>query len=283
MPIKSTSPIGAGRLLLCVLLLVLAVAMMASLRRCSAPLTLDSAPVPAGHSGGDTLDIAIEYSPVSYYSYADTLGGFNYDLLRLIGQQSSRPMKFHSFVAIATALGGLESGAIDVVAGQLPATTASKEQYLFTRPLWADRQVLVQRHGSKMLRSQLDLAGRTVWVIAGSTMRDRLQGMAREIGDTITVLSDTTYGPEQLVMRVASGEIELAVVNEAIATAMHVKYAGQIDIALDVSFTQLQSYALAKGNAQLLEWLDGELAKFMETGAYRLLLKRYGLAEPTAN
>ena len=38
-------------------------------------------------SGGDTIDVALEYSPLSFYTYGDTLGGYNYDLLRLISKQ----------------------------------------------------------------------------------------------------------------------------------------------------------------------------------------------------
>ena len=33
-------------------------------------------------SSGDTIDVGIEYSPLSLYSFGDTLGGFNYDLMR---------------------------------------------------------------------------------------------------------------------------------------------------------------------------------------------------------
>ena len=46
-------------------------------------------------SSGDTLDIAIEYSPVTYYTYEDTLGGYNYDLLRMMSDSAGCPMKFH--------------------------------------------------------------------------------------------------------------------------------------------------------------------------------------------
>ena len=56
-------------------LLVVAVGMMVWLNRCS-----QAAPDGFVKSQGDTLDVAIEYSPLSLYTYDDTLGGFNQHL-----------------------------------------------------------------------------------------------------------------------------------------------------------------------------------------------------------
>ena len=65
-----------GSIILYSLLLVLAVAVMYSLKNCNDRYYSVQK---IGGSSGDTLDVAIVYSPMSYYIYDDTVGGFNYD------------------------------------------------------------------------------------------------------------------------------------------------------------------------------------------------------------
>ena len=64
-------------------LLVATIALMVALGRCSRQYASKE----AQSSGGDTIDVAIEYSPLSLYMYADTLGGFSHDLLNLIAKR----------------------------------------------------------------------------------------------------------------------------------------------------------------------------------------------------
>ena len=99
-------PARRGQMILYLVLLAVVVGCMVALSLCDRPqVAPEDRP-----SGGDTLDIAIEYSPVTYYTYDDTLGGYNYDLLRLISDKTGCPMKFHPVVTLEKALTGLESG-----------------------------------------------------------------------------------------------------------------------------------------------------------------------------
>lgn len=243
-----------GKTVLYVALLALTVALMVMLSRCDKPVT----PPQDQPSGGDTLDIAIEYSPVTYYSYEDTLGGFDYDLLRLVSQLSGRPMKFHPIVTLAKGLEGLNDSTYDVLVAQFPMTAAGRERYLFTNPIYIDKQVLVQRAATGVKR-QFQLAGDTVWVVKGSPMKERIEGLSREMGDTIHVMTDSIHGAEQLMMRVASGEIKFAVVNRSIANAMTTKLNG-LDVSVDISLSQFQAWVLRKNNQALCDsincWLE---------------------------
>ena len=190
-----------------VLLLAVVIACMVALSYCDKPVGA----VAATHSGGDTLDIAIEYSPMTYYTYDDTLGGFNYDMLRLVSREAGRPMKFHPIVTLEKGLEGLDTGLYDVLVAQFPITASSRAHYLFTDSIYIDRQVLVQRADALRVKSQLQLAHDTVHVVLGSSMEERIASLGREIGDTIYVITEDTYGPDQLAMLVSTGEIKMAV------------------------------------------------------------------------
>ena len=268
---KRQQPSKRGQMILYLVLLAIVVACMVALSMCDKPVVdPDERP-----SGGDTLDIAIEYSPVTYYTYDDTLGGYNYDLLRMIADSVGCPMKFHPVVTLEKALSGLDDGRYDMLVAQFPVTARDTSRFAFTDPIYIDQQVLVQRRGSLAIHSQLDLAGDTVWVVKGSPMIGRIASLSREIGDTIYVHVDELYGPEQLIMMVSAGEIRYAVVNRSIARAMAARLPN-IDRSVAISLSQFQSWMVDKNRQGLCDSLNRwhEQMK-LDTAAYLGLQRRY--------
>ncbi|MDD7717282.1 MAG: transporter substrate-binding domain-containing protein [Bacteroidales bacterium] len=277
---RQNEKMKSGRLGLYVALLVGALVVMVLLRNCGGgEIPLQPGADNVSKSGGDTLDVAIEYSPISYYTYADTLGGLDYDLLRMVSKRMGQPMKFHSVVTLSKALEELDRGTYDLLAGQFPSTTEAQEKYLFTDDVFLDKQVLVQRKDAKggtAVKSQLDLAGKTVWIVKDSPMRERVEALSREIGDTIHIQTENSYGPEQLFLKVVTGEINYAVINSHIAHQLAKKYADKVDVSRDISFSQLQSWVLKKGNTDLCKKINEQIKAIKaDSLAYSTLLHRY--------
>ncbi|MDE6782170.1 MAG: transporter substrate-binding domain-containing protein, partial [Paramuribaculum sp.] len=165
-----------------ILLLVVAVGMFC-LGRCTSGRGSDD-----DDYGLDTLHVAIEYAPMSMYTYADTLGGFNYDILRIISQNYGLPMMFHPIVSRQEGINGLMNNTFDLLVADIPATLGNEEGLKYTEPVYLDRQVLVQRRdadGNIAIKSALELGDQTVWVVKDSPMVTRLQNLSEEIGDTI--------------------------------------------------------------------------------------------------
>ncbi len=268
---REQQPAKRGQMILYLALLAVVVACMVALSMCDKPVDSPD----TRHSGGDTLDIAIEYSPVTYYTYEDTLGGYNYDLLRLMSRIAGCPMKFHPVVTLEKSLAGLDDGRYDVVVAQFPMTAGDTARYAFTQPIYIDQQVLVQRRDSHAIHSQLDLAGDTVWVVKGSPMIQRIASLSREIGDTIYAHVDELYGPEQLMMMVSAGEIRYAVVNRSIARAMASRLPN-LDRSVAISLSQFQSWIVAKDRQSLCDSLNRwHMQVKRDTTAYLGLQRRY--------
>ncbi|MGN0213660.1 MAG: transporter substrate-binding domain-containing protein [Muribaculaceae bacterium] len=263
-----------GQPMVYVALLVVVIAAMIGLRHCG------DGGVRSGslqQSGGDTIDVAIEYSPMMCYTYANTLGGFNYDLLRMLSTHFGRPMKFHPVVTLNDALDALEKGGVDVLVAQFPVTKENRLRLLFTDEVYIDKQVLVQKKrddGSVAIATQLDLAGDTVYVVKGSPMKERISNLSREIGDSIFVKEEPLYGPEQLFLQVATGEIAYAVINRRIALDLAKRYEN-VDISTSISFSQIQAWAFAKQNVELQQTFNSWLKAIKETPQYDALLDRY--------
>lgn len=209
-------------------------------------------------SGGDTIDVGIEYGPMGLYRSDDTLGGFSYNLLRKIAETGNLKIKYHPIVTVKEALSGLEKGYFDIIVASIPQTTTISEQYSVTEPIFLDRQVLIQKKdsmGNTLINSQLDLAGQTIHIPKYSPVNERLKTLASEIGDTIYVVEENEYGNEQLVILVATGEIQYAVVNEKPAKKMLEKYQ-DLDISTAISFNQFQTWLLRKEDSLLQQKID---------------------------
>lgn len=220
----------------------------------------------------DTLNVAIGYGPMSLYRYADTLGGFNYEMMRAVGREAALTVKFHPVSSLSEALARLREGAYDVVISDIAMTAAQRQSVDFTVPVYTDKLVLVSADST--VTSPLQLAGRKVWAPEGSPAVERLRNLEREIGDTIYIEDSHPYTSEQLLLLVANGEVERAVVNEAVARTLTLQYPS-IHISTDISFSQFQAWAVAKGNSSLLETLDKAIERFKATPAYETLCEKW--------
>jgi len=227
----------------------------------------------------DTLRIVTDYNPLSYYVTQDSIIGFDYELANLISKRSGLAVLVFPEVSLSKSLQGLNKNEYDIVGRTLPVTTESKQEYNFTETILLNKQVLIQRkpefnNNTKPIRNQLDLARKTLYIISDAPTRYRIENLAHEIGDTIYVKEETKYGAEQLVIMVAKGDIEFAVINENIAQQMASEFP-EIDYQTDISFTQFQSWALRKTSPVLLDSLNVWLKDIKESPEFQILTKKY--------
>lgn len=251
-------------------LALIAVGVIVTVRSCSSPLGRNGYEYVRGT--GDTINVAIDYSPMSLYRYGDTLAGFNYTMMKEMASLYGDNIKFYPISSITEALDELDNGTYDIVVSDLPVTAVQKEKYLFTEPVYLDKQVLISRDST--IRTALDLAGKDVWVVKGSPAEERMQNLSREIGDSIHVHSDGTNNAEQLFMLTATGDVKAAVINEDIAKKL-TKEHPEVQITTPVSFNQFESWVVNKKRTALADTLNARIQRFKATPKYQELVKRY--------
>lgn len=227
------------------------------------------------------LRIVTEYSQSGYHLEGDTTGGFQYELCRAIAQLAGIEVRMYPVMSLEKSFEGLSGQHYDIIAQNIPTTSELKEFCLFTDPIVLNRQVLVQRtasanSGVEPLRNQLALAGKTLYVPKDSPVRLRLRNLQHEIGDTIHVVEEPLYAAEQLIIMVAKGDIDYAVCDRQVARTAQKQFP-EIDILTDISFTQLQSWAVRKTSPVLLDSLNGWFRLLRENGTYdRIYRAWYG-------
>lgn len=224
----------------------------------------------------DTLNIAMVYSPLSYYIYDDTIGGLNYDFSAIVADRLARPVKIWPVISINTALKKLTAGDFDIIAS-LPADAEMMKEFAFTEPLFLDRQVLAQKtlpYGKIMASSAFDLANDTVHIEKNSPSRRRLENLSKKIGAPIHIIEHPGLSAEYLFMKMVSGDFRYVVINEKVAEPM-IKSNPGTSIDAPVSFTEFQSWVVNIHDTTLIKNLNHIIVSFCSTPAYDSLLSKY--------
>ncbi len=276
----SVSKKSAKRPVWMLIILLLVLVLMSILAKCSrearTPL-FGSDKYPA-HSGGDTLDIAIEITPLGYNISGDTISGIDYDIIRDLSRIHHRPVKLHPFAPLDYALGGLDAGVFDIVVSSLQSTTQLKGLVDVTEAVYIDRYVMVSATAEDTTATAATLGGDTVWIPRGSPVRASLVNLGHELGDTIYIDDSQALTTEHLLMLTAAGRIRRAVVAQGearIAAAADPR----LHICAPVTFNQFQVWAVAKNrNDRLLGTLNHWLTAYKASPRYAALLQRYRLS-----
>ena len=224
------------------------------------------------------LNIVTDYNPIGYHVSGDTLAGFQHGLIKALEQDWKLKVNIFLENSLDKNLQGLKQGRYDIVARNIPVTTHLRQQFGFTESINLNKQVLVQRKPEfndsiTPIRQHLDLARKTIHIHKDSPVILRLQNLSHEIGDTIFIVQNDVYETEQLVMMVAGGDIDFTVCDEVLARKL-AKEMPEIDVDTDISFTQLESWAVRKDSPVLLDSLNAWLSRFLTPASTHSLSHR---------
>ncbi|SCD20904.1 YfhD proteins [Proteiniphilum saccharofermentans] len=225
------------------------------------------------------LNVVTDYNSIGLYASGDSLQGFQREMILALEKEWGIKVNLFLENSLDENLEGLLTIRYDLVARNIPVNIQLKDTFAFTNPITLNKQVLVQRKQEyndsvEPIRQHLDLAGKTIRVANDSPVILRLNNLSHEIGDTIFIVEDPTYETEQLVMMVASGDIDFTVCDEKMAIQL-AKVLPEIDIETDISFTQLESWSVRKDSPVLLDSLNSWLDRFKTTSAFKRIYRKY--------
>jgi membrane-bound lytic murein transglycosylase F len=227
-----------------------------------------------------------DFNSINYFIYKGEPMGFHYELLKSFSDHIGIDLEIVSENNIEKSFEMLNTGKADLLAIGLTVTSSRKNDILFTEPIDETRQVLVQRKprnwraltaeavDKKLIRNQLGLAGRTIYVQSGSSHVERLKSMASELGDSINII-EVPYESEKLIEHVAKGMVDYVVCDENIAL-VNSTYYPDIDVNTPVSFPQNLAWGVRKNKSeQLLGELNRWITAYKKTGSYALIYAKY--------
>ncbi|RLD63440.1 MAG: lytic transglycosylase F [Bacteroidetes bacterium] len=221
----------------------------------------------------------------SYFIYRGKPMGYQYDLLKMFADYLGVDLQIITSNNMNDTFDKLKLEQCDLLALNLTVTKSRSNIVNFTEPHGTTRQVLVQRKPegwekmskreieSNMVRNQLDLAKKTVYVQANTSYSTRLKHLAEEIGDSINII-EVDKETEQLIYSVANGEIDYTVTDENVAL-LNQTFLPNIDVMTPVSFPQKLAWAVRKNSPELLNAINNWINSVKNTPMYAVVYNKY--------
>ncbi len=229
--------------------------------------------------------VITNFNTIDYFIYNGRPMGFQFELLQRFAEYSGLQTEIIASNDVTDLTAKLLEGKCDLIAVCLPITSEDRKYLAFTEPLMQSRQVLVQRKPTNwkslndtdinngLIKSPLDLGGKTIVVQRGTAYVQRLKNIAEEIGKSIDIV-EVPEDEEQLIQFVAGEQIDYTVCDEKIAQ-VNQKYFPQIDVRTAISFPQNLSWALRKNSPRLLLEINTWLQQFKHSQQYAILYNKY--------
>ncbi len=223
------------------------------------------------HSSRDYEEIALEgvlrvttdYNTRNYHiNEQGEADGYHYQLARQFAESHNLQLEIIPLTSIADQDALLRSGGCDIIINGRPSSTLPDTFFRHTLPIDVSKQIIIQRKpitptdsSEYHIRSQIDLAKRTLTIPADSPFKSRIHHLIEEIGDTIYIREMPQYGDEQLMAMVAHGDIAYAVCDEKTVKANIHQYP-QLDNSLALGFNQFYTWLVSHCSPALLDSLN---------------------------
>ncbi len=233
----------------------------------------------------DRIIAVTDFNSTNYFIYRGHLMGFQYELLQEFADHTGKKLDVIVENDFDKRFKKIVRGEADLIASNLTVTKDRKRLVDFTIPYGETRQVLVQRKPSgwtkmndkeiedKLIRNQLNLKGKVIYVKKNSVYASRLKNLSNEVGDTIFI-EEVNKETDELIQMVADGKIDYTISDEAIAN-LNQAYFDNLDVTTPVSFPQYVAWAVRKGEDGLLKDVNSWLETFKTTKRYQAIYSKY--------
>ncbi len=242
-----------------------------------------------------SLIAIVENSSTGFFIYKGRPMGYEYDLLARYAESIGVTLEIAVTNSIDSAFTMLNDGRGDILAYNLTVTKERKKRVTFTDSHFTTRQVLVQQKpenwrdltrdqiNQQLIRSQVELAGKEIYVRRNSAYAERLQNLSDEIGADIIIneVSDSLE-TEKLIARVARGEIPYTVADETVAL-VNASYYPEIDVSTPISFAQQIAWAVRPNADELRESINEWISEIKKTPVYNVIYNKYYKNTRTSN
>lgn len=229
----------------------------------------------------------VDNNSMSYFIYKGRAMGYEYELLQFLANELHVTLKIKVTSGINRAIDQLNAGEGDIIAFPLTVNKPRKDAIMFTKPHYNTYQVLVQRKpdnwrklgvdeiNERVIRHAVELDGKAVHVIQGTSYELRLRNLNEEMGTNIIIKEDTlTAESESLIRKVALGEIDYTVADHTMAQ-VNASYYPNLDVNTVLSVPQQIAWGVRKNSPQLKEAIDNWMSVMKRNGTYMVIYNRY--------
>jgi polar amino acid transport system substrate-binding protein len=231
----------------------------------------------SGGGGAEKLTVGsdVPYPPFEDFGKSKTeFVGFDIELMEAVAESTGRKAEFQdtSFDTIFTYLA---QGKFEAVASAATITPEREKTVDFTNPYYLSEQAILVKEGGS-INSVEGLKGATVGVQKGTTGEEFVE----EKGEAGELRSYPT-GPDA-VNALKAGTVDAVVIDIPVAENA-VSAGGGIELSAAIPTEEEYGFAVAQGEAELLDELNEGLKEVEENGTYAKIYEKWFHHEPPAS
>lgn len=220
------------------------------------------------------LRVITSNNPASYFLWRGELMGFDYDLIRHFAKQHGLRVRMVVRDSASEMFQALSEGAGDVIAASMTVTDERKRAgWQYSKRYLEIHEQVIGRADQPPFESVRQLAGRTVTVAADSAFADTLTAL-RDSGIDLTLRLEAGTTSEMLIQQVASGEIDLTVVDSHLA-ALESTYRDDIRALWTLEGEREIAWGLRADQRRLKKQLDAYISRYYRGLFYNVTFNRY--------
>ena len=223
------------------------------------------------------ITAATLYSSTSYFLYRMEPMGYEYDLVKDFAAANGLKLTVKVAESLPRLIDMLAQGEADMGAYPVVHSKELKDGFLFCGREELSCQVVVQpiKPGAKILADVTELFGKEIYVTSGTPFHERLVRLDKELGGGIIIHAlEADVIPEELVEKVANGEIPYTIAGDKVAR-LNKTYYGNIDVSLPISFRQRSSWIVDKRRPLLAGAINEWAQDKVSARSYKATAKRY--------
>ena len=207
-----------------------------------------------------------------YYSYRNNPMGFEYELSKKFADYLGVDLKILT-PGWENIFKYLEKNKGDLIAADLTITPERLKKYDFSIKLLPIQQYIIVHKNNYDIKSLQDLNGKKIHIREGTSFHEHLEQLI-ENGLDIELVLNTEEPTEELLRRIALGEIDITVSDSHIAL-LNRRYYPDIKMAFPITEKQWLGWAVNKGNSELIKKINTFLELEKNNGELDKLYKKY--------
>jgi membrane-bound lytic murein transglycosylase F len=222
------------------------------------------------------LRVVTRNTPTAFYYGVDEPRGIEYELARGFAERLGVDLRIYIADQYGQVYPDVSSGKAHIAAAALTVADARKTAVTFG-PAYQDIQPeVIYRRGAKRPRNLRDLVSGRLEVVAGSAHATLLEQVRNE-EPLLTWIEDAQVGTEELLRKVAEGEIDYTIADSHVFGLLRHFYP-EVRVAFTLGSINHVAWALPKGADALRESISAYFAEIEASGELQQILDRYYFA-----
>ena len=219
------------------------------------------------------ITVATRNTPDCYYLYRDQPMGFEYELARAFAEYLGVRLQVRVYDQWADMVAALRNGSAAFIAASMPVTPKRQTQVAFSDGyMQVDQHIITHRKNSG-IKAAADLSGKTIDVRKGTVYQQRLIELKNQGIDLAIRLHDD-LPVEELIQKVADGEIDFTIANSNIISINRRNFPGAVS-TVSINDDMQLAWAVYPKSKKLLNQINAFFGMINQNGKFDEIYNKY--------